>query len=110
MNEDQIIIFKAALVSSIEAHLQNGGVMSESRFVYNNERCPIACLAHEEKKTGNHNLYYQAVSAKLGFEVSMDEMYCFMDGFDAIKNHNIGTELYEFGQELRRKYLKGMGY
>jgi hypothetical protein len=106
MTPVQLNTFKTALVAAIEAHLASGGKISDRRFAYQNERCPIGCLAFEEMATGIHNIYSQAVSAKLGFEVSTDEMYCFADGFDCCDNYNVGTELYYFGQQLRRKYLR----
>jgi hypothetical protein len=107
MTPDQLNTFKAAIVEAVEAYLATGKKITCMSFNdKDGKRCPIGCLAFDEMSSLNLYRYSEAVSVKMSFTVSDTETWQFIDGFDGIGNRSVGTELYEFGQEMRAKYLK----
>jgi hypothetical protein len=109
MDKEQLETFKTQLSLAIEAHLANGGKLISGSFGYGKCLCPIACLVNEPELPTKFEMafsrkYEKAVSEKLGFEVSANDMWDFIGAFDDEDKLTI-NEVMVIGIELRKKYL-----
>jgi hypothetical protein len=109
MDKEQLESFKNQLSLAIEKHLASGGKLISGSFGVGNCLCPIACLVNEPTspykfEKAYSRKYEKAVSEKLGFEVSSNEMWDFIGAFDDEDRLTI-NEVMVIGFELRKKYL-----
>jgi hypothetical protein len=68
--------------------------------------CPIGCLVADTP--GDDVIGFEGrISKKLGFPVSVDEMWAFIEGFDntRVLHKNI-PQMRKLGEELRAQYIK----
>ena len=95
--------FKSALKKAVEAHLANGGKLATHLFrEKDGTSCPIGCLINDDRN--KHLTYEESISQLLGIEISQEEMWEFIDGFDDGTIHE--SDLYFLGRDFRRLYLK----
>jgi hypothetical protein len=105
MTPEQTQIFKDRIVQAVDAHIANGGILLSGCFGFRKTAmCPVSCVIGSPDLQGA--LSHKLVSNVLGFDVSDEEVWSFIDGFDGNPHTVVGVpELYQFGLELRQKYL-----
>jgi hypothetical protein len=99
MNKTQLKIFKSKLNKAIKAHLASGGTLISGSFGSGTTLCPITCLVSESCDS-----LEEALSEKLGFTFSPDDLWNFMDAFDYVKNRSTNP-IQVIARELRKKYI-----
>jgi len=89
--------FKSALKKAVETHLANGGKLATHLFQEKDGfSCPIGCLIG---KKDPYITYGESISNILGIQISQEEMWEFVNGFDSGTMH--GSNLYKLGIEFR---------
>jgi hypothetical protein len=100
MDSIQLGLFKQALIEACDKHLAIGGTIQSMLFGGGVCRCPIACLVVNSGKG-----YRLPLCERMGFEISEDDFWNFLDGFDDSGIVHNDSEMYQLGVELRAKYL-----
>lgn len=100
MDNIQLGLFKQALMQACDHHIANGGTIQSMLFGGGNCRCPIACMVSNFGKG-----YRQELCERMGFEITSDEFWNFIDGFDEAGFVNLDCPMFKLGTEFRKKYL-----
>ena len=102
LTQQQLDKLETKLTAAVEAHLASGGKLTAGSFHFNlpdGEEClcPIACLTK-----GSPLSYEDAISYKVGFSITWNEMWELVMGFDG-KGSNENA-IWLLGLKLRQKY------
>lgn len=104
MNAKQIETFKQAVIAAVDKHLADGGTLSIGTFGSGECRCPISCLMGiDEPEDNSSRALVEHLSKKMGFDLSDEEVWSFIDGFDGNSWRHDNT-MKSLGRELRNKY------
>jgi hypothetical protein len=106
LTQEQLDLFEEQITAAIDAHLARGGKLMVGGFygADPNTLCPISCMTGACPKRG----YDEALSRELSFDISYNEMFEFINGFDTPTSFQSPTQdspLFRLGRKLREKYL-----
>lgn len=97
---------RALLTKAVDNHLKEGGKLTSGMFYGdNNTCCPIRCATGDPEKIDL--LYEEALSKKLKFNFSEEDMWAFIHGFDAYNSSKYSKDLFfKLGASIRKKYIE----
>jgi hypothetical protein len=106
MNDEQFNQFRTAMTDACDAFVADGGTLITHEFGRKSTKrcCPIEALTEGRDKQG---MFPEIITKHLGFAVSSEDMWVFIDGFDGVelREERRQQPMYLLGQELRAKYL-----
>ena len=107
MDSDQRKQFEELLTKACDAAIAEGNIIEDGTFNSGEgSLCPIGAVCRNIAE--QRNRYDEKLTAILGFFVSREDMWSFIDGFDVDRSEHLfrqDPELYALGQKFRDKYL-----
>jgi hypothetical protein len=114
VTKKQLNKLRSTLIKACNAHVKAGGKIISGIFADGsvNGCCPVYCATADV--TDDNIGYFDALNQKIGFEISVEDMWRLIDGIDfnsslpgAVTFQDNNHPLFVLGQEIRKKYIKG---